>query len=260
MAKQNDSLTKHAVVSHEEWMAARIAFLAKEKEFTRLRDELSQQRSELPWEAVTKNYVFEGEQGQKTLAELFQGRSQLIVYHFMFGPDWDAGCPHCSFWADNFNSIIIHLNQRDASMVAISRAPYSKLAAYQKRMGWNFAWFSSAGTDFNFDYQASFPPEALKKGRVFYNYKEQAEETSEREGTSVFYKDASGKIFHTYSCYARGIDLMNTAYNYLDLTPKGRDENGRPQYWVRRHDEYSKNVPVDRNLVAITELNKRLPE
>lgn len=257
MANERDNLTNHPVVSHEEWMAARTAFLAKEKQFTRLRDELSQQRHDLPWEAVTKNYVFEGEHGQRTFPELFEGRSQLIVYHFMFGPDWDAGCPHCSFWADNFNPNIIHLNQRDVTMVAVSRAPYSKLAAYKKRMGWNFNWFSSSETDFNFDYQASFSPEALKKGRVFYNYKDQAERTSEREGTSVFYKDASGNVFHTYSAYARGIDLMNTAYNYLDLTPKGRDENGRPQYWVRRHDEYAQAVAVNGNLVAIQETRDR---
>jgi predicted dithiol-disulfide oxidoreductase (DUF899 family) len=194
----------HAVVSHEDWLTARIALLAKEKEFTRLRDELNQQRRELPWEAVTKSYVFEGPDGEQTLPDLFEGRSQLIVYHFMFGPDWDAGCPHCSFWADNFNPIMVHLNQRDVSMVAVSRAPYKKLAAYQKRMGWNFKWVSSSGADFNLDFKVSFAPEELKGGRTFYNYKEQAEKSPEREGASAFYKDASGEIFHTYSTYARG--------------------------------------------------------
>jgi len=234
-------------------MTIRTAFLAKEKEFTRLRDELNQQRRELPWEEVTNNYVFEGLDGKQTLADLFEGRSQLIVYHFMFGPDWNAGCPHCSFWADNFNPIIVHLNQRDVTMVAISRAPLSKIEEYKKHMGWSFKWLSSSGNDFNFDFQASFRPEDLKKGTVFYNFKEQKEKSSEREGASVFYKDASGKIFHTYSAYARGIDLVNTAYNYLDLVPKGRDEGDRGPFWVRRHDEYAKPSAVDKNFVAIQE-------
>jgi predicted dithiol-disulfide oxidoreductase (DUF899 family) len=223
------------------------------KEFTRLRDELNQQRRELPWEEVTKNYVFDGPDGKQTLAALFESRSQLVVYHFMFGPDWDAGCPHCSFWADNFNPIIVHLNQRDVSMVAISRAPLGKIEEYKNRMGWNFKWLSSLGNDFNLDFQASFPPEDLNKGVVFYNFKDQKEKSSEREGASVFYKDSTGKIFHTYSTYARGIDLMNTAYNYLDLVPKGRDEGNRSQFWVRRHDEYEKSVGTDRTFVAIQE-------
>jgi predicted dithiol-disulfide oxidoreductase (DUF899 family) len=240
MPQKENGLTRHAVVSHAQWIAARTAFLAKEKEFTRMRDELNQQRRDLPWEAVTKNYVFEGPDGRQTLGDLFEGRSQLIVYHFMFGPDWDAGCPHCSFWADNFDPIVVHLNQRDVTMVAISRAPYRKITEYKKRMGWSFKWLSSADTDFNFDFQASFRPEDLKKGSVFYNFKEQEETCPEREGASVFYTDASGKIFHTYSTYARGIDLVNTAYNYLDLVPKGRDEGSRSQFWVRRHDEYAK--------------------
>ena len=240
MTQEESNLTRHPVVSHDQWIAARTAFLAKEKEFTRLRDKLDQQRRELPWEAVTKNYVFEGPDGRQTLGDLFEGRRQLIVYHFMFGPDWDAGCPHCSFWADNFNPIIVHLNQRDVTMVAISRAPYRKIAEYKRRMGWSFKWLSSLDTDFNFDFQASFRPEDLKKGTVFYNFKEQKESSSEREGASVFFRDASGKIFHTYSTYARGIDLLNTAYNYVDLVPKGRDEGDRSQFWVRRHDEYGK--------------------
>jgi predicted dithiol-disulfide oxidoreductase (DUF899 family) len=231
-------MSGNKVVSHEEWLRASAEFLAKEKEFTHLRDELSRKRRELPWEEVTKTYVFEGEDGKESLADLFDNRSQLIVYHFMFGPDWEAGCPHCSFWADNFNPIIVHLNQRDVTMVAISRAPYKKLEAYKKRMGWSFKWLSSFGTDFNFDFQASFRPEDIARGEVFYNFKTQPMSISEREGTSVFYKDSNGRIFHTYSTYARGIDLMNTAYNYLDIAPKGRDENGRSQFWVRRHDEY----------------------
>lgn len=231
-------MPRNQTVSHEEWLEARMAFLDKEKEFTRLRDELNQQRRALPWEAVTKEYVFEGPDGKETLADIFDGRSQLIVYHFMFGRDWEAGCPHCSFWADNFNGIIVHLNHRDVSMAAISRAPYDNIAAYKKRMGWDFKWLSSGSTDFNFDFYASFRPEELAKGKVFYNYKIRPERSSEREGASVFYRDSDGKIFHTYSTYARGIDLVNTAYNYLDLVPKGRDEGDRGQFWVRRHDEY----------------------
>jgi predicted dithiol-disulfide oxidoreductase (DUF899 family) len=223
------------VVSHEEWLKASADFLVKEKDFTRLRDELSQKRRELPWEEVTKTYVFEGPDGKQSLADLFESRSQLIVYHFMFAPDWEAGCPHCSFWADNFNPIIVHLNQRDVTMLAISRTPYKKIEAYKKRMGWSFKWLSSSG---NFDFQASFRPEDIARGEVFYNFRTQPMSISEREGASAFYKDANGRIFHTYSTYARGIDLMNTAYNYLDVVPKGRDENGRSQFWVRRHDEY----------------------
>src|SRR5215469_13628104 len=153
-----------------------------------MRDELSEQRRALPWEAVTKEYVFEGRKGNQTLPELFEGRSQLIVYHFMFAPDWTAGCPHCSFWADNFNDIIVHLNHRDVTMVAVSHAPYRKLAEYEKRMGWNFKWFSSFGTDFSFDYQVSFTPQQLETGKVLYNFLMQEERSPEREGTSVFYK------------------------------------------------------------------------
>ena len=234
----------HPVVSPEQWQAARMELLTKEKEFTRLRDELSRQRRELPWEAVDKEYVFDGLNGQQTLPELFEDRSQLIIYHFMFDPGWDAGCPHCSFWADNFNGILAHLNQRDVAMIAVSRAPYSKLAAYAKRMGWTFKWVSSSTTDFNFDYHVSFTPEELKKNEVFYNYAKREPESTQREGISVFYKEPAGRVFHTYSTYARGIDLMNTAYNYLDLTPKGRDESGRNQFWVRRHDEYGARIPL----------------
>ena len=172
------------------------------------------------------------------MAQLFDGRNQLVIYHFMFGPDWDAGCPHCSFWADNFDPIIIHLNQRDTTMVAASRAPYAKLAAYRKRMGWRFKWVSSLDSDFNFDHQASFSTEALSQKEPFYNYQRQDVGKSERDGLSVFFKDANGNLFHTYSTYARGIDIINTAYDLLDMTAKGRDEGDRGQFWVRRHDEY----------------------
>jgi predicted dithiol-disulfide oxidoreductase (DUF899 family) len=235
---KSSTVNGHEVVSHEQWLEARTAFLVKEKEFTRLRDELSRQRRLLPWEEVTKSYVFDGARGKETLAELFEGRSQLIVYHFMFAPEWSAGCPHCSFWADNFNSIIVHLEQRDVSMVAVSSASYQKLAAYRQRMGWGFKWLSASGTDFSFDLHASFRPEELAKGKVFYNFQLQPEDTSERHGASVFYKEPGGRIFHTYSTYGRGIDLVNSAYNYLDLVPKGRDEGDRGPFWVRRHDEY----------------------
>ena len=233
-------LTNNKVVPHEQWIEARAAFLNREKQFTRARDELTRQLRELPWEAVEKDYVFNGPDGKETLAELFDGRSQLIVYHFMFGPDWDAGCPHCSFWADNFDPVIVHMNQRDVSMVAVSRAPYTRLAAYRKRMGWSFKWLSSAGTSFNFDYGVSFTPGEMERREAFYNYREQDPDASEREGISVFVDQGKRGIFHTYSTFARGIDMMNVDYQYLDLVPKGRDEGDRGPYWVKRHDEYGK--------------------
>jgi predicted dithiol-disulfide oxidoreductase (DUF899 family) len=236
------SLTDHNVVSSNEWLEARKMLLKKEKEFTMLRDQLSQDVRNLPWVAVDKEYTFEGPKGKETLLELFDGRSQLIVYHFMFDPTWDAGCPSCSFWADNFNGIIMHLNQRDVTMVAISKAPYNKLVQYEKRMSWNFKWVSSYDTDFNFDYNVSFRPEEVAKKEGMYNFTIQDPLTTQREGVSVFYKDPTGHIFHTYSAYARGIDMLNVAYHYLDLVPKGRDEvnNEFRQFWVRRHDEYGK--------------------
>jgi predicted dithiol-disulfide oxidoreductase (DUF899 family) len=237
---QEDSMARHTVVSRKDWLAARKALLTKEKKFTRLRDQLSQERRQLPWVKVDKDYVFNGPQGKETLSELFDGRSQLIVYHFMFGPDWDAGCKHCSFWADNFDKIIVHLNHRDVTMVAASRAPYGKLAAYKKRMGWNFKWVSSGDTDFNFDYHVSFTPEEEAKKKAFFNYKIQDPGSSDREGASVFYKDPKGKVFHTYSTYARGIDMVNVTYHYLDLVPKGRDEGKSGPSWLCRHDEYGR--------------------
>jgi predicted dithiol-disulfide oxidoreductase (DUF899 family) len=236
----SSSIKDHQVVSREEWLSARTAFLAKEKEFTRLRDELSRQRRELPWVKVDKPYVFDGPNGKETLAELFEQRSQLIVYHFMFPPEDDEGCPHCSFWADSFNGSSVHLPHRDVSFVAISRAPLSKIELFKQRMGWGFKWVSSFQSDFNFDYQASFTPEEVKSGTAFFNYVRTDPGMMDREGISVFYKDESSAIFHTYSCYARGIDMMNATYQYLDLVPKGRDEQGLedPQAWVRHHDRY----------------------
>jgi predicted dithiol-disulfide oxidoreductase (DUF899 family) len=236
------NLDNHRVVSKDEWIEARKVLLQKEKEFTELRDQLSKQRRDLPWVEVDKEYVFDGPNGKETLSDLFDGRSQLIIYHFMYDPNWDVGCPSCSFWADNFNDITVHLNQRDVTLIAISKAPYSKIAAYKKRMGWDFKWVSSFDTDFNFDYTVSFTQEELAKKKAFYNFISQDPRISEREGISVFYKDPSDKIFHTYSAYERGIDILNNTYNYLDLVPKGRDEDDYdfPMAWVRRHDEYNK--------------------
>ncbi|MBV9220735.1 MAG: DUF899 domain-containing protein [Methylobacteriaceae bacterium] len=235
-------MQQHPVVSREEWIEARTRFLAKEKEFTRLRDELSEERRALPWVRVDKKYAFEGPAGRETLADLFGGRHQLIVYHFMFDPSWEAGCKSCSFWADNYNGIIAHLNQRDVTHVAVSRAPLAKLEAFRQRMGWTFKWVSSHESDFNFDYQVSFRPEDLAKGEVVYNYAKRKSSMTELPGLSVFYKDDAGQIFHTYSCYARGLDLLNSAYNHLDLVPKGRDEADLPfsMSWVRLHDIYDR--------------------
>lgn len=237
---------EHTVVSHQAWVEARKNFLAAEKAFTQARDRLSQQRRDLPWEQVTAEYVFDGPHGRRTLAELFEGRSQLVVYHFMFAPDWGEGCKSCSFWADNFNPVAVHLNHRDVTMVAISRAPYEKLAAYQKRMGWSFPWYSSNRNPFNYDYGVSYGDADHAKGHADYNYRDiELEGETDLPGISVFYKDDDGRIFHTYSTYGRGIDLMNTAYNYLDLVPKGRDEDdGGMSSWLRRHDEYDAKSPA----------------
>jgi predicted dithiol-disulfide oxidoreductase (DUF899 family) len=224
-----------SIVGHDEWLEARKQLLAKEKEFTRARDELTRQRQALPWEPVENDYVFDGPNGNEALTDLFDGRSQLIVYHFMFAPEDDVGCKSCSFWADNFNPNVIHLNARDVSFAAVSRAPLDKLEAYRERMGWNFHWVSSGATDFNFDYGASFKPE--QQGEDVYNYGTLAPRIADREGLSIFAHE-DGSIFHTYSAYARGIDLVNTAYNYLDLVPRGRDEGDQGQAWVRRHNEY----------------------
>ena len=230
---------EHKVVSEKEWVTARKRLLVKEKQFSRLRDQLNQQRRDLPWVKVEKEYVFEGPQGKESLADLFGGKSQLITYHFMFGPGWKDGCPHCSFWADHYDGANLHLGQRDTTLVVISRAPWEEIAPFKKRMGWRFKWVSSAANDFNFDFHVSFTPEELKSGTAIYNYAPLDMDIDEREGVSAFYKDAKGDVYHTYSSYARGIDLMNTTYNVLDLTAKGRDENPEhSQDWVRYHDEY----------------------
>jgi predicted dithiol-disulfide oxidoreductase (DUF899 family) len=234
------TMTNHPVVSGDEWLRARTAFLAKEKEFTRLRDELSRQRSALPWVRVDKPYVFDGPTGKESLAQLFGPRSQLVVYHFMFSPDWDAGCKSCSFWADNFDGIDVHLAHRDVTFVAVSRAPLAKIEPFKRRMGWSFKWLSSFGSDFNHDFRVSFTPEAMRSGTPIYNYAHFEPNLEEWPGVSVFYKDPSGGLFHTYSTYARGIDMLNGAYNFLDLVPKGRDEDELEfsMSWVRHHDQY----------------------
>jgi predicted dithiol-disulfide oxidoreductase (DUF899 family) len=238
---------QHQIVSHNEWVEARKQFLAKEKEFTRLRDELSRQRRELPWERVEKanDYVFDGPQGKVSLAELFGERSQLVVYHFMLGPEMKEGCPSCSFLADHFNPSVVHLAARDVALVAISRAPLAQIERFRQRMGWTFPWLSSHATDFNYDYQVSLSPKEKTTGKSYYNYREgalqQEVNQEERPGLSVFYRDESGKIFHTYSTYSRGLDILLTAYNILDLAPKGRDEAEMKPHamaWVRHHDKY----------------------
>lgn len=231
---------QHSVVSREEWLQAGKDFLAKEKEFTRLRDQLSEQRRSLPWVKVDKEYIFDGPNGKETLAELFAGKSQLVIYHFMFDPSWSEGCKSCSFWADNYNGILVHLNQRDTSFVTASRAPLNQLEAYKQRMGWGFKWVSSNGSDFNYDYHVSFTEEQKQSGQTFYNYQQGKSAPSEAPGVSVFFKDEQGQVFHTYSAYARGLDMLNAAYHYLDLVPKGRDEAALtyPMAWVRRHDQY----------------------
>ncbi|MEA2823622.1 MAG: hypothetical protein QOF03_104 [Alphaproteobacteria bacterium] len=231
---------EHRVVSHDEWLKERKALLAEEKEFNCIRDALSKNRRELPWERVEKDYLFDGPNGKETLAQLFGRKSQLIVYHFMFDPEWDEGCKSCSFWADNFNGIDIHLAHRDVRFVAISRAPLAKLEAYRKRMGWSFKWLSSFGSDFNHDHYVTFTPEEMATGTGFHNYTRSTPPISETVGVSVFYKDEKGRIFHTYSTYSRGVDMLNGAYHYLDLAPEGRDEDklSYTQEWVRRHDQY----------------------
>jgi predicted dithiol-disulfide oxidoreductase (DUF899 family) len=237
---------RHAVVSSSEWLRAREEFLKKEKEFTRLRDELSRQRRELPWEKVEKAYEFEGPHGKLSMGDLFDGRHQLIVYHFMLGPGWSEGCKSCSYLSDHFDGMTLHLANRDTTLMAISHAPYAEIAAFQRRMGWQFHWASSFGSDFNFDYHVSFTPEEMEKGAM-YNYAKGPVPVEELPGVSVFFKDDNGEIFHTYSSYARGLDILVGTYNFLDLTPKGRDEDGlaHTMAWVRHHDKYSHNYKVD---------------
>lgn len=234
----------HEIVSQNQWLEARKALLAEEKAFTRQRDALSRKRRELPWVKVEKPYVFEGPNGVETLADLFDGRSQLIVYHFMFGPEWGEGCPRCSMGADHFDRSVVHLAQRDVTLLAISRAPLSEIEAFKKRMGWGFTWVSSYGSDFNYDYRVSFTPEEMNRGQFDYNYGMKGFPTEEATGTSVFYKDSDNNICHTYSSYARAAEGMLVPYHFLDLVPKGRDEEGflpDVMAWVHHHDRYRDN-------------------
>ena len=233
------AMRDHPIVSQDEWLAARLRLLAKEKEFTRQRDQLSEERRALPWVKVEKEYVFDGADGRETLSQLFQGSTQLLIYHFMYGMDWNEGCKNCSFWADSFDGITAHLKHRDVTMIVVSRARYSKLKTFQKRMGWSFKWVSSGTSDFGHDFNVSFMSEEMK-GTVFYNYEYRKFPLSEAPGISVFYKDDAGTIFHTYSCYGRGLDAVNGAYQLLDLVPKGRNEADlpHPMSWVRHHDKY----------------------
>jgi predicted dithiol-disulfide oxidoreductase (DUF899 family) len=247
MATSTAEVQHPKVVSQAEWLAARKEHLAKEKEFTRLRDELSRQRRALPWERVEKQYIFEGPNGKVTLADLFEKRSQLVVYHFMFGPGWREGCPSCSFLGDHFDGSTIHLANRDVRLAVISRATYPEIEAFKKRMGWKFHWVSSFRNDFNYDYHVSFTPEERAKGKVNYNYGPTEFPSEEAPGLSVFAKDADGNIFHTYSSYGRGLDILLGAYNFLDMVPKGRDEDGLAfsMAWVRHHDKYAESYSVD---------------
>ncbi len=247
MATIATDVKQPAVVSHEEWIAARKEFLKKEKEFTRQLDEISRLRRALPWEKVEKNYEFETPSGKVTLSDLFGGRSQLVIYHFMLGPGWKEGCPSCSYLADHFDGTTIHLANRDVTLAVVSHAPIAEIEAFKKRMGWKFRWVSSSASDFNYDYQVSLKSEDAGRKQVYYNYEMTEFPSEERPGLSVFAKDENGTIFHTYSAYARGLDIFVGTYNFLDHVPKGRDEAGlkHTMAWVRHHDKYGEGYFVD---------------
>ena len=239
-ARGGVKMKQHKVLSHDQWIEARKTLLAREKEFSKARDALSEARRALPWERVQKEYVFEGPDGKESLSDLFDGKSQLIVYHFMYGPGWEEGCKSCSYLADHFNPAIVHLAHRDVSMVAISKAPLAELEPFKRRMGWTFKWLSSFDNDFNRDYFVSFSEDETEGGTAYYNYEHQGFPSTEGPGASVFYKDNGGEVFHTYSVYSRGLDMFITAYHYLDIVPKGRDEGdlGYTMEWLRLHDAY----------------------
>ncbi len=244
-ATVNVALEGHTVASEQEWLQARMELLAKEKELRSHMDEVARLRRELPWKRVEQDYVFETGEGRKMLSELFEGRRQLVIYHFMFGPDWEQGCASCSYLADHMEGARLHLAQRDVTLLAVSRAPLAKIDAFKKRLGWKFRWVSSAGSSFNFDYHVSFTQEEMGRGEVYYNYRHSAFPQSEAPGLSVFYKNA-GEVFHCYSTYARGLDILLGTYNYLDFVPKGRDEDGLewPMAWVRHNDRYEDSPKV----------------
>lgn len=244
-------MPKHQVVTHEKWIEARKALLAKEREATHLRDEVSRLRLQLPWEKVEKKYTFDTPSGKKSLADLFEGRSQLIVYHFMFGPGWEEGCPSCSYLMDHVDGTLPHLSARDITFSAISRAPIEAIQGFKKRMGWRFNWASSGGTDFNYDLQVSFTKQQLAEGKVTYNYSEMKPPPFEDfPGISCFFKDESGEVFHTYSTYSRGLDIIVGTYMYLDIAPLGRNEDNlkHSMAWVRHHDKYGPDYAVDPNV------------
>jgi predicted dithiol-disulfide oxidoreductase (DUF899 family) len=239
-ATAESNTANHPVVSRDQWVAQRKALLAREKELTHLRDQIARERRALPWVRIEKNYVFDAPEGRRTLAELFEGRHQLVVQHFMFAPGWDQGCKSCSFMADHIDGAKLHLAQRDVALVVISRAPLEEIERFRQRMGWQFRWVSSYGTDFNHDFGVSFTPEELAKGEVYYNYTMQSFPQEEAPGISAFYKDDADDVFHTYSTYGRGVEIMMGTYSFLDIAPKGRDEE-RLAYtmeWVRHHDRY----------------------
>ncbi|HVJ69684.1 MAG TPA: thioredoxin family protein [Caulifigura sp.] len=236
-----------AVVSRDEWLVARKALLEREKELTHLKDVIAAERRKLPWVKVDKTYRFETDRGAQNLADLFEGRSQLIVYHFMYGPEWESPCPSCCLMVDHLGGPLPHLNARDISLAVVSRAPLQKLSAMKQRMGWKFRWVSSGQTDFNYDMQVSFKPEDIRRGEVEYNYMKTPTPAEDLPGFSVFAKDDAGQVYHTYSSFARGCDLLLGTYNYIDMTPKGRDEEGLNfgMAWVRLHDEYGPGYKVD---------------
>src|SRR5271165_6962525 len=244
---ESNRITEHRIVSPDRWIPLRKELLRKEKELTQLRDQLNAERRKLPWVRVEENYVFDAPNGKVSLMDLFAGRSQLVIYHFMFGPDWEEGCPSCSFVSDHINGALAHLAARDVTMVTVSRAPLAKIEAFKKRMGWRFNWVSSYGGDFNADFYVSFTKEEIAQGKVNYNYTMQEFPSAEAPGLSVFYKDAAGGVFHTYSTYGRGVELLMGTYRILDLVPKGRDEDhlGFAMEWVRHHDRYGTNEFAD---------------
>lgn len=245
----NRTVDNPKIVSREEWLAARKKLLAREKQLTHERDAIAEERRQLPWVKVEKNYIFDSLNGKKTLADLFEGKSQLIIYHFMFGPEWNEGCPSCSFNMDHTDAALVHLAQRDVSFAAVSRAPIAKIEPFKKRLGWKFNWVSSYGSDFNYDYQVSFTPEQMAQGKVEYNFDRVEFPSAEAPGISVFYKNKNGGIFHTYSAYARGTESTLNTYNYLDYVPKGRDEDHLTftMAWVRHHDRYESGQLADKD-------------
>ena len=241
-------MTPNNAVDRQTWLNARLKLLEREKEMSKLRDDLSRMRRDLPWVQIEKEYLFDGPQGRESLADLFDGRHQLIVYHFMFDPEWDEGCKSCSLIADHYEPAIVHLAARDVTLVTVSRAPLEKLVAFQRRMGWDFKWLSSANSDFNWDFHVSFTPEQLKAGDIYYNYRQGAGfPVAEAPGMSAFFKDDEDRVFHTYSTYARGLDMFLGVYHLLDIVPRGRDEDALPygMAWVRHHDRYGDDSFVD---------------